>query len=279
MEGAEEFLRADNEIAPVMIRTNLLKTNHEELIKALEKEGIEFEAHSWLNGFFELKEIGGLEELTLFREGLFTVQDPASALTVMAGGLKKDMNVLDCCAAPGGKTFMASQIMGNSGSILSCDLYENKLGDIKKGAERLGIRNVKCKTMDASVLYESLFKSFDVIICDAPCSGFGVIAKKPEIRYKTFESVSKLPQIQLSILKNVSKYLKTGGTLMYSTCTIMENENEGVVKSFLSEREDFILEPFVLPEPIGIAEKGYITLWPHIHHTDGFFIAKLKKVK
>lgn len=278
-EGAEAFLKADNEIPPIIVRANGLKLTPENLAEELSASGIEYKPHSSLKGFFELRETGSPEKLPAFREGHMTVQDTASAMAVMALGLKENMTVLDCCASPGGKTFMAAQIMKNTGSILSCDLHEKKLKPILQGAERLGITNVTCKAMDASVPDESLMGRFDAVICDVPCSGFGVIAKKPEIRFKSFSSVSELSKTQLKILKNVSGYLKKDGILLYSTCTILEDENEKVLSSFLSENDSFEAEPFSLPVPEAGARNGYITLWPHIHHTDGFFIAKLRKVK
>ena len=276
-DGAEAFLEASNKISPLVIRINELKTTPEDLARELRLCGIEGEPHPMLKGFFKLYEAGNPEKMPLFRQGYFTVQDPASAMAVMACGIEKDMNVLDCCAAPGGKSFMAAQLMQNTGSILSCDLHEKKLRHIIQGAERLGIENIECKAMNASEPHKGLYEKFDVIICDVPCSGFGVIAKKPEIRFKTFQSISALPKTQLSILKNVSKYLKKGGTLLYSTCTVMENENEDIIYSFIEADDSFILEPFSLPA--GEAPHGHITLWPHVHNTDGFFIAKLKKAK
>lgn len=275
--GAEAFLKANNEIPPLVIRANELKTTPEKLAEELRQHGIDAEPHPQLKGFFELREAGNPEKIPLFVQGHFTVQDPASAMAVMACDIEKNMKVLDCCAAPGGKTFMAAQLMQNTGSILSCDLHEKKLRHIIRGAERLGITNIACKAMNASVPDENLYEKFDAIICDVPCSGFGVIAKKPEIRFKSFKSISALPNTQLSILRNVSSYLKKGGNLLYSTCTVMENENEEIIQSFLKSDDSFVTEPFSLP--VGEAPQGHITLWPHIHDTDGFFIAKLKKVK
>lgn len=276
-DGAEAFLKSDNEIPPLIIRANELKTTTDNLAEMLRQNGIDAAPHPVLNGFFELHDAGNPEKINLFKQGYFTVQDPASAMAVMACDIKKDMNVLDCCAAPGGKTFMAAQIMQNTGSILSCDVNEKKLRHIEEGAERLGVKNVTCRAMDATVPDESLYEKFDAIICDAPCSGFGVIAKKPEIRFKSFQSISALPETQLSILRNVSGYLKKGGALLYCTCTVVERENEDIIRSFLTTADSFVPEPFTLPA--GEAPEGYITLWPHKHNTDGFFIAKLRKVK
>ena len=186
--------------------------------------------------------------------------------------------MLDCCSAPGGKSFLAAMLMENEGSILSCDLHPNKLKRIEEGAERLHIRIMETAPADASAYNPVLKERFDLVLADVPCSGMGVIRKKPDVRYKDGDQIKVLPPLQLSILENAGKYLKPGGRLVYSTCTVLKEENESVVQQFLTANPDFTLEPFDLPG-IGRVEEGMLTLWPHIHGTDGFFMAKLRKAR
>ena len=189
---------------------------------------------------------------------------------------KKGDVVFDVCACPGSKSFGAAMTMENEGEIFAFDIHENKLSLVEKGAERLGISIISTKAQDARKPIEELFGGADKIICDVPCSGFGVISKKPEIRYKDVEESENLPKIQYDILENVQNYLKVGGTLVYSTCTILPDENENNIKKFLENHKNFELIPFSVGELE--VESGMITLLPHTHHTDGFFIAKLKKI-
>ncbi len=271
------FLEKNNEIAPIAVRVNTLLSLPEELENELRQAEHDFMPHPWMDGFFLLRDAGEIRKLDAFLQGKCTVQDPASALAVTAAGLKPGMKVLDICAAPGGKTFLASEHMQNSGTILACDLSDQKLKRIQEGAKRLGIRIIQCAQMDACVKNDALLEEFDAVLCDVPCSGMGVISKKPEIRYKSLHTIKELPILQLSILRNAADYLKPGGTLLYSTCTMIKEENEGVIQAFLNEREDFIPEAYTLPGPAGFIESGAVTLWPQIHGTDGFFICKIKK--
>ena len=185
------------------------------------------------------------------------------------------MNVLDACACPGGKSFAAAIAMANRGSILSCDIHEKKLRLVCSGAERLGIDIISTCARDAREPDEALRQRFDLVIADVPCSGLGVIGKKPEIRNKSRESLVGLPAIQRAILHNLADFVRPGGTLLYSTCTILEEENEEVVRTFLAERNDYMLEGF---HAAGIdCPEGMYTFWPNIDGTDGFFAARLKR--
>ena len=168
--------------------------------------------------------------------------------------------------------------MGNVGQVLSRDLHENKLRRIRSGAERLGLSCIRTASADARVYQPELEQSFDVVIADVPCSGLGIIRKKPDIRYKSLKETENLPSIQLDILSNVSRYVKDGGALIYSTCTVLRRENQDVVSKFLELHPEFSLEGFEIPGPGGKTD-GQITLWPHIHGTDGFFIAKLRRAE
>ena len=185
------------------------------------------------------------------------------------------MDVLDACAAPGGKSFAAAIAMKNKGRIDSCDLHDKKIGLIKDGAQRLGIDIINAFQHDARARLDRLY---DAVICDVPCSGYGVIRKKPEIRYRPQTDCTAMPPIQTAILKNTSKYVKSGGLVIYSTCTVMQEENEGVVRQFLCDHPEFSAESFTLPNG-ETADKGYITFWPDIHGTDGFFVCKLRRNK
>ena len=185
------------------------------------------------------------------------------------------MDVLDACAAPGGKSFAAAIAMKNKGRIDSCDLHDKKIGLIKDGAQRLGIDIINAFPHDARARLDRLY---DAVICDVPCSGYGVIRKKPEIRYRPQTDCTAMPPIQTAILKNTSKYVKSGGLIIYSTCTVMQEENEGVVRQFLCDHPEFSAERFTLPNG-ETADKGYITFWPDIHGTDGFFVCKLRRNK
>jgi 16S rRNA (cytosine967-C5)-methyltransferase len=260
-----------------MAQVNICRTGEEEALGQLRAEGVSAERHPWLPGCLVLSGTGDVEELSAFRDGLFYMQDAAARLAVTAAGLEPGMSVLDACAAPGGKSFAAAMDMRDEGEILSCDIHPHKKGTIEAGAARLGLKSIRAAVMDAGKHNAQLDGTFDAIIADVPCSGLGVIRKKPEIRYHDPERLKELPEIQKRILSNVSAYVKPGGVLIYSTCTLLRRENEDVVHDFMGAHPEYELEPFVLPDPVGAAEKGMITLWPHIHGTDGFFIAKLRR--
>ena len=210
-----------------------------------------------------------------FDEGLFYVQDPAAKCAVLAAALEPGMNVLDSCAAPGGKSFAAAIVMQNEGSIDSCDLHDKKIRLINESARRLGLSCINAFSHDARAAFD---RQYDAIIADVPCSGYGVIRKKPEIRYKPLEDSASMPAIQAAILENLSQYVKLGGVIVYSTCTVLERENEDVVKAFLSEHAEFSAESFTLPNG-ETAAGGYMTFWPDVHGTDGFFVSKLRRNK
>lgn len=210
-----------------------------------------------------------------FNEGLFYVQDPAARCAVSAAELKPGMKVLDACAAPGGKSFASAIDMRNTGSVLSCDLHEKKLSLIKSGAERLGINIISTEASDAR---KERSVQFDAIIADVPCSGLGVIRKKPDIRFKNPEELENLPEIQLAILNNLAKNLKIGGVMIYSTCTVLKRENEDIVNAFISDNNSYIAEEFTLPNG-KTAVNGMYTFWPNIDETDGFFVCKLRRIK
>ena len=192
-----------------------------------------------------------------------------------AAGFEKGQDVLDVCAAPGGKSFAAAFAMENEGSILSCDLHENKLKRIREGAQRLGITCIKTAAVDGRAFREEWAGRFDVVICDVPCSGLGIIRKKPDIRYKDAQDFSTLPEIQRAILENSARYVKRGGLLVYSTCTILPEENEQVTDDFLKAHDEFTYEAFSLPN--GVSAPGHLTLWPQRDNTDGFYLSRMRR--
>ena len=270
-------LQANNSQPPMTAQVNILKADTAALTAQLEGEGVNVQSHPWLSDCLILSRTGNLEGLPSFQNGLFYIQDPASRLAVMAAGVSRGMRVLDVCAAPGGKSFAAAIAMGGEGEIVSCDLHPHKKKLIANGAQRLGLSIIQSFTADGKEFRPEWEHSFDCVLVDAPCSGLGVIRKKPDIRYKDPQPLAQLPEIQKAILDNTSRYVRPGGVLLYSTCTILNRENQLVVKDFLSRHSDFSLEAFQLPEPIGTVGEGQITLWPHRHGTDGFFIAKLRR--
>lgn len=277
LEDTEALLNADNTETHTVAQVNTCAINSGDLVKRLESEGVSAMPHPWLSNCLILSGTGDLEELPAFRDGLFYIQDAAARMAVTAAQLKPGMKVLDACAAPGGKTFASAMDMGDQGEILSCDIHTHKKGLLEAGARRLGLTCVTAAVMDAKNENTALTESFDAVLADVPCSGLGVIRKKPEIRYKDPASFEPLPELQLQILKNVSGYVKPGGTLLYATCTLLKRENEAVIQAFLSVCPAFSPETFSLPGPVGAAESGTVTLWPHIHDTDGFFIARLRR--
>ncbi|MCD7945141.1 MAG: 16S rRNA (cytosine(967)-C(5))-methyltransferase RsmB [Clostridiales bacterium] len=271
----EALLQANNGQPSTVIQVNTLKTDGETLARRLAGEGVNVEKHPFLPDCYQLSETGDLSRLASFREGLFQVQDAAARLAVLAAGPRPGMAVLDACAAPGGKSFQAAMEMGDRGSILSCDLQAKKLSRIREGAERLGIDCITTQAMDGRVFQQELEGKFDLVLADVPCSDLGIIRKKPDIRYKEPEPLEHLPVIQRAILDNVSRYVAPGGVLLYSTCTVLRRENQEIVSAFLSGHPDFHLEAFSLP---GVGDcDGMQTLWPHLHGTDGFFMAKLRR--
>ena len=274
----EMMLKANNEAPQTIIQVNTLKITAEALKQRLAGENVEAEIHPWMSDCLVLGSTGDLEKLPAFRDGLFYVQDPAAKLSVLCAELPdQEIRILDCCAAPGGKSFAAAMATAGKGSITSCDIHEHKVPLIQKGAARLGVEKLTARQQDASENVPQWNDSFDAVIADVPCSGYGIIRKKPDIRYKAIANMAELPQLQLAILKNQARYVKPGGILMYSTCTLVRAENEGVVESFLQENKDYYLEPLPLPAVFPKNESGMLALVPGEYDTDGFFIARMRR--
>ena len=210
-----------------------------------------------------------------FSEGEFFVQDEASRIAAIALDAEAGCTVIDVCSAPGGKSLAAAIRVGKLGTVYSFDIHESKLSLIEDSCKRLGLSNVKIAARDARVPDASLLGKADRVICDVPCSGLGVFAKKPDLRYKSLESIAELPELQYEILSSCAGYVKPGGILVYSTCTLNPQENENITDRFVSEHPEFSYEPFGVGSLD--ANDGKITLLPHKHGTDGFYIAKLRK--
>lgn len=262
-DGAEAVLAANNAEPPLTIQTNTLKTTPDALAAALSEAGYMFES-GLCAGSFDLAGAGSVERIPGYAGGLFYVQDAAARMAVESIGLKPGMSVLDACSAPGGKSFAATMLMRGEGRILACDLKEKRLRRVCEGAARLGIDMIDTRAMDARAPSEELHEVFDVVIADAPCSGLGVIRRKPEIRFKSAEEIAQLPEIQLDILSGLAPCVKPGGVLLYSTCTLLQRENEDAVRAFLGKNSGFTVT-------------GERTLWPDIDKTDGFFICRMVK--
>ena len=274
----ETMLKANNEAPQTVIQVNTLKTTAAELTRMLESAGVTVQPHGWMMDCLVVSGTGAIENLEPFKQGLFYVQDPAAKLSVYCAQLPQaDIRLLDCCAAPGGKSFAAAIAMGGKGTITSCDVHAHKVGLIRSGADRLGLTGITARQQDATANNADWNDQMDVVIADVPCSGYGIIRKKPDIRYKDPASMEDLPALQLAILKNQARYVKKGGVLLYSTCTLLRRENEDVVAAFLAENDEFYLEPLSLPAPFPKNENGMLTLVPGEYDTDGFFISRLRR--
>ena len=275
-EEAEEFLRADNDIPPLTVQINPLKSTADALMDSLKARGIAAAAHPWVPGCLEISGTGDLSALPDFQAGAFLVQDPAARMVTAAAGVKPGQRLLDVCAAPGGKSFSAAFAMEDRGEVVACDLHANKLSRIEEGARRLGLTSVHTQAADGRAFRPEWAAAFDTVLVDAPCSGLGIIRKKPDTRYKKPDQLLMLPVTQAAILENAASYVRPGGVLVYSTCTILPEENEQVCTVFLAEHPEFSREPFVLPEPVGQTE-GDVTFWPQRHRTDGFYICRMRR--
>ncbi len=273
----EPMLIADNTAPPVTVQVNPLKTTALALGEALEAQDIGWESHPWMPDCLVLSGLGNLERLEEFRTGHFYVQDPASKLSVLCAELRPGWRVLDCCAAPGGKSFAAAIAMAGTGSITSCDIYPHKAELIAAGAARLGFANIMALCRDATQEKPEWNGQFDAVLADVPCSGLGIIRKKPDIRYKDLTELEQLPALQGKILEVQSQFVRPGGVLLYSTCTVLPRENEQVVARFLESHPDFSREALHLPAALPRNDTGMLTLIPGQYDTDGFFICRLRR--
>ena len=273
-ERTKKIFEIFNRPPRLTLRINTLKISREDFAKLLDEKEIKYTLSERLTNAIILENVS-FASLPGFAEGYFFVQDEASQVCVEALDAERGMLMIDACSCPGSKSFGSAIKMENEGKILSFDLHESKLKLIDKSAERLGIDIITATKRDGRELDESLVGQADRVLCDVPCSGLGVIAKKPEIRYKNLLDFARLPEIQYAILENCSKYVKKGGILVYSTCTVLPEENEINVKKFLAAHSEFSSVDFSAGDVK--SERGMLSLSPDRHGTDGFFVAKFIK--
>lgn len=281
-ETCEKILSAYLERGAVSVRLDerLSKKEREELIAAWEKEGVKVRKHPYLPYALGLEGVSGVRMLAGYREGKFAVQDVSSMLVVEAAGIRPGDTVIDVCAAPGGKALHAAAKLNGTGKVIACDVSGYKTDKIEENRARLGMENVSVRVQDARERDDSLVGKADVLLADVPCSGLGVIGHKQDIKYRvTKASLEEIQVLQKEIITNVIDYIRPGGILVYSTCTINPGENEEMAAWI---RETFALEPVsmkeLLPDVLAGEEKqGMLQLLPGVHETDGFFLAKFRK--
>ena len=270
IKDVEQICKNSNIKPKTTIRVNRLKTTKEELINRLEKEEIEYnnvnKEDNLSEDFLILNKVKNIENLDLFKEGFFTIQDISAGLTAKILNPKQGENVLDACSAPGGKTTYIAELMKNSGNIEAWDIHEHRTKLVEQNAQRLGIKIIDTYVKDATKYDEKLNEKFDKILLDVPCLGTGVIKRKPDIKWqRKVEDIQEITEIQKTILNNCSQYLKKGGDLVYSTCSIFKEENEDIINEFLIKNCEF-----------EIKDKTIINIIPD-EEKDGFFMCKLHK--
>ena len=275
-EDTEKLLERYNSARYTDLTLNLTRTDKPTFVKLLKDEGYSPVSHVDSSMSLRLCESVNPKKIKGFDEGLVVVQDAACVISTEALGVSDGDRIIDVCACPGGKSFAAAMLTQN-GSVTSFDLHESKLSLIDDGAKRLGLTNITSDLCDALYPRRELFGSFDKVICDVPCSGLGVLAKKPDIRHRDNQSLQNLPELQYAILEASEKYLKEEGVIIYSTCTLNPDENERVVERFLENHKEFHTVDFAVGSIA--SQDGMLTLLPHVHGTDGFFIAKIRKEK
>ncbi|SHE60198.1 16S rRNA (cytosine(967)-C(5))-methyltransferase RsmB [Clostridium fallax] len=280
LEETERILRGLNSIPDVTIRVNSLKGDYDDVFSELEEAGYEVEEGVVCPEAIKISRGKNIEKNPLFNEGKITVQDESAMLVAPLMDLEEDMKVLDICSAPGGKTTHISELMNNKGEVYAFDIYDHKLDLIKENAGRLGLSNIKTEIMDGTKINSDFINFADRVLIDVPCSGLGIIRKKPEIKWnKTNKDVEELIVIQKQIMENAWNYLKKGGVMLYSTCTLNKEENEDNIEWFLKKNKDAVIEDIYVGKLDNIIYNNdkTITVLPN-KNMDGFFIAKLKKI-
>lgn len=273
MDKVEEICKNSNLKPKITIRVNRIKTTPSELKLKLGERNIEY-SETEIEEFINLKKVKNIENLDLFKEGYFTIQDLSAGLTAISLNPKPNEYVLDACSAPGGKTTHIAELMQNKGNIEAWDIHEHRVKLVQKNAKRLGIDVIKTDVQDAMKFNEKYVEKFDKILLDVPCLGIGVIKRKPDIKWqRKQEDIEKITNIQKKILQNCSKYLKPNGILVYSTCSILEDENMAIIEEFLNENKEFEKTNIVINQK---EINGEITIMPN-DEQDGFFICKLQK--
>ena len=266
IEDTKRLCEIDNIQPTLSLRTNTLRTSRENLIKVLKEQGIDAAPSILVEEGIICNNIISLDNLKELQQGLCQVQDESSMMVAHELDPRPGEFIIDCCAAPGGKTTHIAELMKNTGHILAVDIYEHKIKQIRDNAKRLGVKIIKTEQLDAREIGKKFTSKADRVLVDAPCSGLGVLRRKADLRWKkNLEEIKILPRLQLEILTSAAEAIKVGGTLIYSTCTTGPAENEDIIKAFKESHTNFKLERMR-------------TLLPHIDKTDGFFIAKLSKI-
>ena len=277
LDRTERMLNAFFDVSALTIAVNPLKYTREAYLEILKDVKIDaIPTRYALNGITIFSPVP-IDTLPEFDNGAFYVQDEASQICVEALGALPNETIIDACSCPGSKSFGSALRMQNQGELHAFDLHENKLSLVRRSAERLGITILSARQQDGRLFVPALEACADRVLCDVPCSGYGVLGKKPDIRYKSLKDTDRLPEIQYAILDNCARYVKTGGILVYSTCTVFSAENRKNVECFLASHPDFSLEEFSIGSLE--SENGMLTLTPDAHGTDGFFVAKLRRNK
>ncbi|MBF8982199.1 16S rRNA (cytosine(967)-C(5))-methyltransferase RsmB [Lutibacter sp. B2] len=277
----EELLKANNETPKLIIRTNTLKTTREELVNLLLEDDIKVDESVYVNDALYIGKVRDIEKLEAYKKGFFQVQDESSMLVANVLDPQPEECILDVCAAPGGKSTHIAQMMNNKGKVIARDIYDHKLKLINDNANRLGIDIIHTESFDATEVDSNLIKSVDRVLVDAPCSGLGIIRRKPELKYnKTIDDIKEISKLQYKILCSASQYVKKGGFLVYSTCTIEQEENMNIIEKFLYEHGEYEMVDIneFLPKALRMKDK-VLQLYPNTHKTDGFFICKLKRIR
>ncbi len=280
IEQVEEICNASNIRPKVTVRVNRLKIKKEELERLLKERNIEY-TQGTMDDFLILNKVKNIENLDLFKNGYFTVQDEGAGIIALVLDVKEGEKILDACSSPGGKTTYMAELMKNNGEIHAWDLYKHRVGLVEENAERLGINIIKAKCEDASIYKEEYKEKFDKILLDVPCLGIGVLKRKPDIKWKRKEEdIKEITQIQKKILETCSKYLRKGGQLVYSTCSIFKEENEDIIEKFLEKNKEFEYSKIVGENYKYFTKsqknQAILNLIPN-KESDGFFICKLQK--
>ncbi len=272
----EKLLEAQNQKPGLTLRVNTLKTSVEDFMKMFDLQNISYDRSGLLPSFLRTSNLTNISNSEIFRRGFFTVQDESAGLAATLLNVRPGERVIDLCSAPGGKTTFFGETMKNEGTIIAVDKYQTRLNLVKATCERLGITNVHCVAEDAT---EFQTEPADKILIDAPCSGLGVLSKKPDIKIKReMRDINEVVKIQLHLLNNAASILKQGGAIVYSTCTIEPEENFGVVRQFLQTHPEFSVDHAsqYITEQL-ISADGFVETYPHRNGIDGSFAIRLVK--
>jgi 16S rRNA (cytosine967-C5)-methyltransferase len=278
----ESLLESNNQIPDFIVRVNALKTNKDSLMEAFRNEGLTVGEGRYAREAVIIKNPGSVTKLKEFKNGFFQVQDESSMLVAHVLDPQPGELVMDVCSAPGGKTTHIAELMMNKGTVIARDIHEHKIAIIEENIRRLGINIVKTEIFNAAEIDDAYTDRADRVLVDAPCTGLGIIRRKPDIKWaRNIGDRKEIVRLQTGILHAASRYVKPGGVLVYSTCTIEPEENQDVVREFLKSDTGFRMTGISSLLPAELKQestaKGYVQLYPNIHGTDGFFIARMKR--